>query len=191
MSTKTTVPKPFMSNGAKLVIIVLSFFLALTFVRALTLESDSSEVIFSGNQPYSFSIAVTNTSNVPISPNFVADGPFSIILPADAPSSISAHDSKSFVLKLVPSTSFRVGDVYSAQIRFVSSLEEKSLPLTMRMKTAPLFSSSPGTGLFSIVSFVSLPSLSNVSLMDVLLIVIVVILGIALAARVKNRVMGG
>lgn len=186
MSTKTRFP-----NSAKLVIIVLSFFLALTFVRALSLEADSQEVIFSGNTPYSFSVSVTNTSNAAISPNFVADGPFSIILPSDAPTSIAAHDSQAFVLKLVPASSFKVGDVYSARIRFVSSLEEKSLPLTLRMKNAPLFSPSPSTGLFSFVSFVSLPSLSSITWTDGLLILIIVILGIALAARVKNRVIGG
>ncbi len=187
---KSSVAKPLMSNHAKLIIIVLGFFLALTYVRAFTLEADSSEIIFSGNQPYSFPVVVTNPSNTPLTPNFIADGPFVIILPGDVPT-ISAHDSETFVLRLVPSPAFNVGDVYTGQIRVVSIDGETSFPLTFRMKNAPLFSTSNVTGLFSFASFTALPLVSSINWIDGLLILIVIILAIALVARVKNRVIGG
>ena len=171
-----------MTNGAKLIIIVLGFFLALTYVRGFDLAADSHEVVFSGNQPYTFNVAVTNTSNTSMTPNFIADGPFTIVLPADA-ESIPRHDTKAFALALYPSKSFRVGDVYSGQIRVLSSEGEKSLPLTFRMQNAPLF--APGTGLFSFVSF-TLPSVSTITVVDGVLMLIIVILGIALVAQSKT-----
>ncbi|MBM3282068.1 MAG: hypothetical protein FJY86_01860 [Candidatus Diapherotrites archaeon] len=191
MSSQPVPKKRRVSNGAKLVIIVLSFFLALTFVRAFTIEANSNEVIFSGNAPVKFPLAVTNTSNASMSLKFVADGPFSIIVPPNAPASIAKRDSKTVDLQLIPSQSFSMGDVYSAQIRVVSSAGEKSFPLTLRMKNPPLFNSHTPTGLFSFASFTSLPFFSSLGWVDALLIVIVVILGIALVARIKNRVIGG
>lgn len=191
MSTKPTPSNPHFSNGAKLIIIVLSFFLALTFVRAFTLEANSNEVVFSGNAPVKFPLAVTNTSNASMSVKFMADGPFTILVPENAPTSIAKRDSVTFNLQLVPSQTFQVGDVYSGQIRIVSNAGEKSFPLILRMKSGELFSAPSITGLFSFSSFNSFPSFSTMNWVDGLLILIIIILGIALVARVKNRVFGG
>lgn len=180
--------KPLMSNGAKLVIIVLSFFLALTFVRAISLDADSQQVIFAGREPVTFPLSVTNSGSRDLSLSFVADGPFSISLPPASDLVLSSHDSRTFVLKLSPSPLLRVGDAYKGQIRVLSSEGEVSLPLSVRVVNPRLFSSSSITGLFS---FASVDSFSSVSLVDAALAGCVVILGIALIARVKNRVIGG
>lgn len=188
MSTKTRIP-----NGAKLVIIVLSFFLALTFVRAVTLQADSQEVVFSGTQAIPFSVSVTNPSNTPVIPHFLADGPFTIILTSDN-TPIPANDSKVFALQLVPASTFNVGDVYAGQLRVITGDGETALPLTFRMNPTPLFGgpSAPvnPTGFFSFASLFNLSYFSSISLVDVFLIVIVIILTVALVARIKNRLIG-
>lgn len=191
MSTKAHIP-----NGAKLVIIVLSFFLALTFVRAVSLAADSQEVVFSGSQAVSFPVSVTNPSNSVAIPHFLADGPFTIILPSDnAP--IPARDSKVYLLQLVPASTFKVGDVYAGQLRAITGEGETALPLIFRMSPAPLFgepsvpnSPSNPTGLFSFASLFSLPIFASISMVDAFLVVIVIILTVALVARIKNRLIG-
>ena len=84
-----------MTNGAKLILIVLGFFLALTYVRGFTLNADTDQVVFLGNQPIAFPVSITNTSTVALKPNFLADGPFTIILPADVPL-VPGNDSKTY-----------------------------------------------------------------------------------------------
>ncbi len=177
-----------MSNGAKLVIIVLSFFLALTFVRAFSLETNSTEVIFSGNQKVVFPLAITNSSSNEMSYTFSASGPFTV----DASPSfvVGPRDTKTVDLTLTPASVLSVGDSYAGQIRVTSLGETKSIPLVVRMVRGSFISTSSITGFFSAASF-SLPNVSNVSVLDVVLIVLIVILGIALVARVKNRVWGG
>ncbi len=191
MSTKARIP-----NGAKLIIIVLSFFLALTFVRAVTLQADSQEVVFSGSQSIVFPVSVTNPTNSPVIPNFLADGPFTIILPSDnAP--IPANDSKSYALQFFPASTFKVGDVYAGQLRVITGDGETALPLTFRMNPAPLFNNpsnlsapvSP-TGFFSFASLFNLSFFSSLSIVDVFLVVIVIVLTVALVARIKNRLIG-
>lgn len=191
MSTKTHI-----SNGAKLVIIVLSFFLALTFVRAVSLQADSQEVVFSGSRAITFPVSVTNSTTSAVIPHFLADGPFTIILPADN-SPIPARDSKGYSLQFVPSPSFRVGDVYAGQLRAIVGETETTLPLTFRMNPAPLFDapsnpSAPAspTGFFSFASLFNLSIFSSISVVDVFLGIIVIVLAIALVARIKNRLIG-
>ncbi len=182
--SKPSAGKPFMSNHAKLVIIVLGFFLALTYVRGFEIGSSSSEVIFPGNNPVVFNVSVLNNAAFSASPVFIADGPFTIALPENAPVTLGARDSHNYSLTLTPAPSLSVGDVYSGQIRINSVSGEATLPLTLRMDNAPLIPSSAFTGLISFTS-------GTGNVVDVFLIIIIVILAIALLARVKNRVMGG
>ena len=130
MSSKTHVP-----NGAKLIIIVLSFFLALTFVRAVSLQADSTVVVFSGSQATPFSVSVTNPTNTPVIPNFLADGPFTIIRSSDS-SPIPANDSKVYALRFVPASTFNVGDVYTGQLRVIAGGTEAALPFCL-LYTSP------------------------------------------------------
>lgn len=180
---KPSAGKPFMSNAAKLIIIVLGFFLALTYVRGFEIGSSSNEVIFQGNNPVKFNVSVLNNASFSAAPAFIADGPFTISLPENVPETLPARDSHNYELTLTPTPSFGVGDVYSGQIRINSSSGQDVLPLTLRMGNPPLIPTSAFTGLFSFTS-------GTGNIVDVFLIIIIVILAIALLARVKNRVMG-
>ena len=132
-----------MSNGAKLVLIVLGFFLALTFVRGITVDTDSTEIVFPGNQPAKFSVAVTNTSSTPLKPTFLADGPFTIELSdEDTAAIISAHDSRAYVLELVPAVLFDNGDAYAAQLRVITNQGTQIVPLTLRKGAGEIIPSS-------------------------------------------------
>jgi hypothetical protein len=176
------------SNGAKLVIIVLSFFLALTFVRAFTLETNTNEVVFAGNQAVVFPLAITNPSSKEMTYAFSTNGPFTVTSPNSF--TVSARDTQTVDLTLQPSSMLKVGDVYAGQLRVTSAGETKTIPLVMRMVRGSFISTNTITGFFSAAAF-TLPNFSGVSWVDGLLIVVIIILGIALVARVKNRVWGG
>lgn len=180
---KPAAGKPFMSNTSKLVIIVLGFFLALTYVRGFELGSTSNEVIFSGNNSVTFNVSVLNNSTHAAAPSFIADGPFTIALPKNAPQTLGARDSHNYALILTPASTLRVGDVYSGQIRINSASGEDALPLTLRVVNPPLIPTTAFAGLFSFTSGAG-------NFVDALLLIVIVVLAIALIARVKNRVMG-
>lgn len=189
-----------MTNPAKLVLVVLLFFLAMTYVRGFTATGSEHDLTFSGNAPIAYNITVSNSKTADLVPSFIAEGPFTILLkdePADL--IVPGHATKTFVLYLAPTSVLRVGDVYSASIRVASVNEADSIPLILRKQSAPLFGSdSPignenetgsntgtGTGLASGVS-ISASSVANAGL-----VVIILVLIVALFARVKNRVLGG
>ncbi len=174
------------SNTHKLAIFVLVFFLALTYVRASNVDTDTKNVVFEGEAPFEFIFSVTNTLNVSQKPSIVADGPFALLLSdAEREMIIPAHDTIIYHAILTPSPLLKVGDIYQSQVRVIFSNEEKTLPLTITKKNAPFIPPSLGTG------FVSLFKLPPFEWVDFSLILIVLVLGIALVARIRTRVVGG
>lgn len=183
-----------MSNSHKLVLIVLTFFLALTFVRGFSVEvpTHSLELIPGVKTPYA--LTITNPSDDEVAYTFDALGPFSIEV-AGAPESavIPPHAYKTVTLYVTADESLETGDVFDAQIRVKSPVETEVVMFKMKMISSPIFgvgnandngnTSSPGTG------FVSFPTVSG-NLVNAGLIIVIIVLVIALLARIKNRVVG-
>lgn len=190
-----------MTNPAKLVLVVLLFFLAMTYVRGFTATGSGTDLTFSGNAPIAYNISVSNSKTADLVPSFMADGPFTLLLhdePADL--IVPGHATKTFVLYLTPTSVLRVGDVYAASIRVASVNEVDSIPLILRKQNAPLFApdsenakngngSNTGTGAGS--GLASGVSISASGLANAGLVVIILVLIVALFARVKNRILGG
>ncbi len=182
-----------MSNSHKLILIVLAFFLALTFVRGFTVDvpTHSLELIPGVKVPYA--LTITNPSNDETAYTFEALGPFSIEV-AGAPDSaiIPPHAYKTVTLYITADETLETGDVFDAQIRVKSPTEVESVIVKMTMISSPIFgvgnandngNSTPGTGL------ISFPNVSE-NLVNAGLILVIIVLVIALLARIKNRVVG-
>lgn len=183
-----------MSNSHKLVLIVLTFFLALTFVRGFTVDvpTHSLELIPGVKVPYA--LTITNPSDDEITYSFEPLGPFSLSVSGDeGAATIPPHAYKVVTLLLTADESLETGDVFDAQIRVKSPMETEVVLFKMKMVSSPIFgvgnandngnTSSTGTGL------VSFPNISE-NLVNAGLIVIIIVLVIALLARIKNRVVG-
>lgn len=183
-----------MSNSHKLVLIVLTFFLALTFVRGFTVDvpSHSLELIPGVKVPYA--LTITNPSNDEATYSFEALGPFSIVISGDEEAAtIPPHAYKTVTLLITADEGLETGDVFDSQIRVKNANEIESVMVKMTIISNPIFGvgnandnqndSTPGTGL------VSFPSVSE-NLVNAGLIVIIIVLVIALLARIKNRVVG-
>lgn len=181
-----------MTNTTKLILVVLTFFLALTFVRGLDVTNAPREVTLIQGQAIPYTFSLTNTTGHSITPQFLADGPFTIELHAPADDyAIPGNYTRSHTLHLRPLPEFEVGDVYNARIRVGGDTEQVAVPLTLKVKPAPLFSGngSPSTGvdLTGLASFVGTNFEKGI---NVGLIVLVGILVIAFIARIRNRLGG-
>lgn len=170
---------PIIPNEFKLVLIILVFFLALTYVRAFE-TSGPSYVSVQGNAPTDFPIYVANSSNAPIYPQFMADGPFTLAYDGDPTQiQVGAFAEKTLAFSIVPSDEMRVGDVYTARVRVITGDQVQIIPFQLQ-KQAAAFSLSP-TG------FVSLGDIDVIKAIQGVLILFILVAGIALVFKVKNR----
>jgi hypothetical protein len=179
----------FVSNPVKLVLFVLSFFLALTFVRGFSVETPVGEkVILSPTAAVAYPVTISNPSTHSISFSFEALGPFTLdVLDVIEDATVPAQSFKTITLFLRPSADTKAGDSYSSHIRVNGggSFQDVSLPMVVG-DAAPVqrVDGASATGLASFISF------SGEGLLNGVLILVTIVLFIALIARIKNRVVG-
>jgi hypothetical protein len=172
-----------MNNSYKLVLVILGFFLALTYVHGLDATADSV-VVFNGKNPASYLLTITNHSNTGVSPEFFADGPFSI---ERAEKAVVPSQSEEVVeLILSPDKKLEINDSYQAQIR-ITSLEGTAVHrITLKQEAEKI---DFGKEFESSISGLFIFTQGNEEIiLNAVLLMIVIVLFISLAARIKNRV---
>ncbi|MEK6902328.1 MAG: hypothetical protein AABX02_01930 [archaeon] len=180
------------SNPFKLVMAVLLFFLALTYVRALEVQTPLDDIVLQGDVPVAYAITFTNAGAGSIKPLIEVDGP--LILEssgADENQTIPAHSTKKLVVFISASPVLKVGEAYVAQIRVTTPDQTMTIPLNVKKEAAPLFAPAPSPNPNTpspAVGLVGLLSANAGIILNVILIIIIVALLIALFSRVKNRV---
>ena len=176
-----------MKNGYKLVLVVLGFFLALTFVRALDYSGVPSEVVFEGNAPAVLSFTIFNSSSNAAFPSIAIDGPVQLTQTKPASTRIAGKSSQLFELQLLPNELLGARETYKGQLRITLSSGERTFPISFSRRAAPFsFSGNAGAGLVGGVSFSR--ALSQTLVLNVVLALVALVLLIALLARLKNRV---
>lgn len=202
-----------MSNPHKLILIILTFFLALTFVRGFTLEVVSHSIEFKGDTPFIYPITITNSSDEESLFTFTAWGPFTIeVFGGGTTATIPAHTYKVVTLLVTASPTTDVGEEYGGAIRvqgpdsiehiFLDVKLVEKIPVREEILSPPPVDGSvdpgspsadpespPGDPALPSTGLVALPSASD-GIVDAGLVVIIIILSIALWARLRNRVVG-
>lgn len=175
------------SNNYKLVLIVLCFFLALTFVRATFVEVATHDLVLADGFPTAYPLVITNTANHPEHYSIEAWGPFTIeVSGGDDATTIPANAYKTVTLFASPKDGLEVGESYDGIVRVKSGTDSQDVEVSITKQNAPVANpgqSGNGTGL------ISFPSVSE-GVVNVILIIAVIILLVALLARIKNRVVG-
>ncbi len=178
------------SNNYKLVIIVLSFFLALTFVRGFGVETSTHTITLSGSTPTAYPIILSNSSDSTEYFQVQSLGPFSIEVAGGNDSlSIPSHSKKTITLYLTPQPPILEGQTYRSLLRVVGTDSSKDIELDIQYvaSTVPLTNPNPVSGVFS--GLVAFPIASE-WVVDAVLVILIMVLLVALWARIKNRVVG-
>jgi hypothetical protein len=185
-----------MANSHKLILIVLTFFLALTFVRGFDVEVPTHALEVVPGVKISYPLTITNPTDGVVSYNIEAIGPFTAeIIGEEDSATVPANSYKTITLSLIANNGLGVGDQFDALIRVKSASEVVDVPIVLSIINSPFFGNdepigndnsnadNPGTGL------ISFPSISN-NVVNLGLFIVIIILVIALVARIKNRVVG-
>ncbi|MEK6821279.1 MAG: hypothetical protein AABY11_02690 [archaeon] len=185
-----------LSNPLKLTIIVLCFFLALTFVRGFSVSPSVDAIDILGETSTPFALTITNDSNAPQTFYFEAFGPISFELIAQDPFvTIPAHSFQTVTLFIHALPGTLGGESYSATVRVTGAVDTVNVPLRVNVQSAPASDASTSPPLVNddfispLAGFLVFP-FSFTSVVDAVLLAMVFILVIALIARVKNRVVG-
>ncbi len=172
-----------MSNPWKLVLVVLAFFLALTYVRGFEVEVPTHDIVFRGNQPFEYSLVISNSSLSSIRPRILADGPFQVLVAFPNPLVIPPRSNKVIEAQLIADPSIEVGDTYHGQLRVVSGEGEQRIPLTLTKQEGPALDFA-GVGVTGLVTGFS-PAADPV--INGILVLIILLLLLSLFFRIKNR----
>ncbi len=175
-----------MSNGYKLILFVLVFFLGLTFVRALEYGPIPSEVVFEGNAPAKLIFTLTNSSMDTITPTIALDGPIQITQTDPSTTRMLGKSTQTFTLTLLPTETLGTGDTYKGMLRISTPAGEKKFPILFSHKEAVFsFAGNPAAGLATGISFPNSPNQNT--MVNAVLGLVALVLLIAFVARVKNR----
>lgn len=172
-----------MDSVLKLVLVVLGFFLALTYVDGSGILGNDS-VVFNGKNPVSYDITILNSSNHTVVPEFWAEGPFTINWENES-GAIPSFGEKTFTLILSPLEKMEKGDSYVGTIR-VTGLETPVDKRIIFFKDEERINAGEQiTSAFS--GLVVLAGGNEEIILNVFLFMAVLVLAVALASRIKNR----
>lgn len=180
---RTKQPELFMDNTYKLILIVLTFFLALTFVES-SHALEEKEIIFNGSNPTTVVLSSANPLPSRATPEVTFWGPFSVESLTGIEST-NQNGTASISATLKPIAGLRINDVYSgkALIRWGESVQE--VPLRIRVSDGVDFI-SPASGFFTFSGLgQNLAIISNL-----ILVIVIIFLILGLAIRIRKRLEG-
>ncbi|MFH0970800.1 MAG: hypothetical protein V1776_05065 [Candidatus Diapherotrites archaeon] len=173
----------------RLVILVLAFFLALTFVRGLSVEAPLSIIKMSGTIPTAIPLTITNTQTQSQTFSFSPIGPFTLDFSTEEGyATIPGKSHKIITVYALPLNYLQLGDSFTGQIRVSTAQEEVFVPIAFTRINTPSFEQDENSH-FLFTGLASMGSFSDWIVNGILLFIIFVLL-IALVARIKNRVGG-
>lgn len=170
-----------MDNHYKLILIVLTFFLALTFVQE-TYAVESKEVVFNGNNAITLILSSPNPLPSRATPGATLYGPFTVeSITGNEPT--NQNGTASIAVTLKPIAGLHNGDVYTGKALIRWGTEVQEVPLRIRADNS--FTGSPGTG------FVIVGLGQNVEIiLNLILVIVIIMLIFGLATRIQKRLEG-
>ncbi len=172
-----------MKNHYKLILIVLTFFLALTFVQS-SHALESKAVVFS-NGSATLELISPNPLPSRATPEVTLLGPFSIVSLAGAETT-NRNGTASISAMLRSNSNLRASDVYVGKALIRWGTEVQEIPLRMSVSNTGTDFISPLSGLFI------LPALgfNAATLVNIILVLVIIFLILGLAIRLKKRLEG-
>ncbi|QQR92386.1 MAG: hypothetical protein IPJ89_04485 [Candidatus Iainarchaeum archaeon] len=171
-----------MENHYKLILIVLTFFLALTFVQQ-THALEAKEIVFNGSSPATVVLTSTNPLPSRAVPEVSLYGPFTTeSITGNELTNSNAVASLAATLK--PIAGLRTNDVYTGKAIIRWGTQTQEVPLRIRVSDG--IGISPASG-FSI--FFGLGQ--NLAIIaNLILVVVIIMLILGLAIRIRKRLEG-
>ena len=172
-----------MDNAYKLILIVLTFFLALTFVQS-SHALEPKAVIFS-NGSATLELISPNPLPSRATPEVSLLGPFSVVSLAGVETT-NKNGTASISAVLRSNSNLRASDVYSGKALIRWGTEVHEIPLRVHVGNGSTDFISPLSGFFILPAI----GLNIAVLINIVLVIVIIFLVLGLAIRLKKRLEG-